>query len=79
MGGRIGHGEYSHLILLCGRSATDPEGCHWWVENNRTAAKEQGYLVPAGEDPLEWPVWYSEGHGGGLWLLDDGGDRVRCG
>lgn len=78
-GGRLGHDAYSHLLLLCGFSSNDPDGCHYHCERWRIDAQAGGYLVPEGEDPREWPVRYSEFHGGGLWLLDDDGDRVRIG
>jgi hypothetical protein len=78
-GGRIGHDAYSHLILLCGFSSTDPDGCHHWVETWRIEAQAAGWLVPDGTDPTTWPVRYSMTHGGGLWTLDDLGDRVRVG
>lgn len=45
-----------NLVLLCG-SATSQGGCHEAVE---TAARRQayidGWLVPDGIDPAEWPV-----------------------
>lgn len=77
MGGRWGHDRFSALLLLCGWSATEPDGCHWFAEQDRPRAEGLGLVVPDGVDPAEWPVRYSQAHGGGLWLLDDEGDRRR--
>lgn len=77
MGGRFDKHRFSAMILLCGFSATDPDGCHTYVERYRVRAQAAGYLVPEGTDPTTWPVRYSDLHGGGMWLLDDMGDRMR--
>lgn len=38
------------LLLLCG-SATTPDGCHTYVETNRTEALANGWLVPQAGEP----------------------------
>jgi hypothetical protein len=42
-----------NLILLCGSGT---EGCHGWVEVNRTIGYEEGLLVHRWDDPEEIPV-----------------------
>lgn len=44
-----------NLVLLCG-SATSRGGCHWAIESQRKQARIDGWLVPDGIDPAEWPV-----------------------
>ena len=44
-----------NLVLLCG-SATSRGGCHAAVESQREQARIDGWLVPDGIDPAEWPV-----------------------
>lgn len=77
MGGRpdvLAH-RLSGLVLLCGWSATDPDGCHYWAEAHLTPVdRREGFRVPAGVDPLEWPVHYWDG----WFLLDDEGGRTPC-
>lgn len=43
----------ANLILLGGTGST---GCHGWVERNRAAAVELGWLVRSGRDPAGQPV-----------------------
>lgn len=43
----------SNLQLLCGSGTT---GCHGWRTENLRAALEDGWRVPAGQDPKEWPA-----------------------
>jgi 5-methylcytosine-specific restriction endonuclease McrA len=71
-GGRKNHARPSALVLLCGFSATDPAGCHYRVESHRDQARRDGFLVPMGTDPADWPVLYHDGR----WLLDDSGSRT---
>lgn len=42
-------GLVSNGLLLC-------RDCHRWVEANRAAAYEHGWLVPIGGDPTATPV-----------------------
>lgn len=42
------------LLQVCGQGNTS--GCHGWIESNRTAAKERGWLVDRGQDPADVPV-----------------------
>lgn len=77
MGGRFDKHRPSAMILLCGFSATDPDSCHHYVERYRVRAEAAGWLVPEGQDPRKWRLRYSDMHGGGMWLLDDLGDRLR--
>lgn len=44
-----------NLVLLCG-SATSRDGCHYEVESKREQAKRDGWLVPMGIRPEDWPV-----------------------
>jgi 5-methylcytosine-specific restriction endonuclease McrA len=69
----------SNLIAICGVLSTDPRFCQYAIESRRLDAQAGGLAVPLGETPESWPVRYSEQHGGGLWLLDDSGDRRRVG
>lgn len=61
----------SNGIVLCGVGGTD--GCHGWVESNRSDAYTQGYLVRQGEEPATVPVLY---WGQTYYLLDDNGGKV---
>ena len=36
----------ANLVILCGH-ATSPDGCHQWVESNRDAARDAGFLISA--------------------------------
>lgn len=58
----------ANLITVCGSATT---GCHGWIEGNRAAAAELGFLVLMGEraDGKPLPV-----HGVGLRLLTAGGE-----
>jgi hypothetical protein len=68
----------SNLQLLCGSGTT---GCHGWRTENLRAALEDGWRVPAGQDPREWPArrWLRTEHATlrGAWVLydDEGGWR----
>jgi len=66
----------ANLARLCGSGTT---GCHGWIENNRTAAEDCGWLVPQGHDPATVPILIM-GLGGMLdWvLLDDDGNSTQC-
>lgn len=48
----------ANLLLLCGSGTT---GCHGWVEANRTAARNAGWLVWQSQDPEEMPVLLHDG------------------
>lgn len=43
------------IVLCMGVGTTD---CHGWVESNRDAAREQGYLVFQGHDPATVPLMH---------------------
>jgi len=45
----------ANIVLLCG-SATSRGGCHHEVESNRKQAKVDGWLVPMGIRPEDWPA-----------------------
>jgi hypothetical protein len=68
----------SNLQLLCGSGTT---GCHGWRTENLRAALEDGWRVPAGQDPREWPArrWLRTRVGTlrAAWVLydDEGGWR----
>lgn len=53
MGGSKFKHTMANLVLLCGTATI---GCHGVVESFRTAATTEGWLVPNGADPEEWPV-----------------------
>lgn len=59
----------ANLLLLCGSGTT---GCHGWVEANREAALEQGFLVRQGDDPAAVPVavWATAPHSRALLTCD---------
>lgn len=44
--------------------------CHCWVENNRDAARNEGWLVRQTDNPADIPVMYR----GGKVILDDLGN-----
>lgn len=45
----------ANLVLLCG-DALFPGYCHSHVESNRAQARIDGWLVPDGISPEDWPV-----------------------
>lgn len=55
MGGSVLLHTMANLVLLCG-DALLPGYCHSWVEQNRTEATRDGWLVPMGIRPEDWPV-----------------------
>lgn len=61
----------SNLLFLCGSGT---QGCHGWVESNRTQAYEDGLLVYRGDDPSEIPVVLRYGEV----FLDDVGGVQTC-
>jgi 5-methylcytosine-specific restriction protein A len=61
----------ANLLLLCG-DATTPGGCHAHVEQNRTRAYANGWLVRASVDPATVPVLLE---GDDRYLLTDDGCR----
>lgn len=44
----------ANLQLLCGPFA--PEQCHKWKTEHPADAYAQGWTVPRGADPVEWPA-----------------------
>lgn len=42
-----------NLLLVCGSGTT---GCHGWIESNRTAAYQSGWLLHSGQDPESIPA-----------------------
>lgn len=73
MGGTKDPGIHSaaNLLYLCGSGT---EGCHGWVEQHRTEAREAGLLLYPIDAPEEVPVRLIHGYV----LLDDGGGWQRC-
>lgn len=63
----------ANLVLLCGH-ATEPGGCHNWVESHRADAIDLGWLVSriGVQIPAEVPVQYSDGV---MYLLCDVGHK----
>lgn len=62
----------SNLISLCGTGTT---GCHGWIHAHPAQARAYGWLLQAGDNTTETPV-YTRRHG---WiLLDDDGDWTHC-
>ena len=57
----------SNLIFLCGSGT---EGCHGWVESNRSIAYTDGLLVHRVDDPAEIPVVLRYGE---VFLDEEGG------
>lgn len=56
MGGSKRLHTLANLVLLCGWTV-DPGTCTAWVEvEDRPGATRDGWLVPMGEVPEEWPV-----------------------
>lgn len=53
--GRGGTNTLANLVSLCG-DATTPDCCHSEVESYRRRATAEGWLVPTGTAPEEWPV-----------------------
>lgn len=43
----------ANLVTLCGTGTTQ---CHGWVESHRPQSYAEGWLVPNGVTPEEWPV-----------------------
>jgi hypothetical protein len=58
--GRGGKHSPENLATLCGSATT---GCHQHVESYRSQATAEGWLVPSGIDPAEYPVLR-----GGSWV-----------
>lgn len=54
MGGSRTKHTMANLVALCGTATT---GCHGDVESYRTDARRDGWLVPDGVGPEEWPVY----------------------
>lgn len=69
-GGRREHWAMSALVLVCGRSSTDPDGCHHRIEASPDEARRDGFRVPAGVDPTTHPVRRYDGQR--VLLGDDG-------
>lgn len=57
----------SNLLFLCGSGT---EGCHGWVESNRSVAYIEGLLVYRNDDPSEIPVTLRYGE---VFLDEEGG------
>ncbi len=53
--GRGGTNTLANLVTLCG-DATHPDYCHAHVEQFRRRATREGWLVPTGISPEDWPV-----------------------
>lgn len=77
MGGtnRVWVNQAANGVLLCGSGTT---GCHGWIERNRQAAFDAGFLVSAmGFATAETTVIRHAAHG--LVLLDNDGGWVPAG
>jgi len=61
----------ANLLLLCGSGT---EGCHGWVESNRTESYAAGLLLRRWQDPLQEPVTLHHG----TYLLTDAGGVQPC-
>jgi hypothetical protein len=55
MGGSATRHTLANLVLLCG-DALFPGYCHSEVESYRLRATREGWLVPMGIAPEDWPV-----------------------
>jgi len=57
---QVGGHSMANLVSLCGSGTT---GCHGEVESYRTIAIGEGWLVPEGVKPEQWPVrrWTPDG------------------
>jgi hypothetical protein len=54
--GRGGTNTLCNLVTVCG-SATTPDMCHDDIEHQaRKRATREGWLVPTGKQPEDWPV-----------------------
>jgi hypothetical protein len=53
--GRGGTNTMANLVTFCG-DATHPDYCHSHVEQHRARATREGWLVPTGITPEQWPV-----------------------
>ncbi len=66
----------ANLVRVCGSGST---GCHGWIESNREAARDCGYLVGQGHDPATVPVLLMTSGGLFEWvLLDADGGYTTC-
>jgi hypothetical protein len=63
-----------NLVLLCGSISTDPQSCHYHVENYRSLALSEGWLCHEWEDPRDKPILARDGE----WhlLVDDQWDPM---
>lgn len=61
----------ANILFLCGSGT---EGCHGWVESNRSEAFTDGLLVYRIDDPSEIPVRLRYG----TVFLDDEGGAQTC-
>lgn len=63
--------EPANLIVLCG---TGVDGCHGWVESNRTQARDQGFLIQKIELADQIPFQDSTG----VWFqIDNQGQKTE--
>jgi hypothetical protein len=60
----------ANLLWLCGSGT---EGCHGWIESNRTVGYEDGLLLHRNDDPTSIAVVL---HYGTVLLDDDGGAQT---
>lgn len=61
----------ANLAILCGSGTT---GCHGEIESRRTDAYADGWLLHAGQDPVDVPVRLRGGPM--IFLTADGGYRA---
>lgn len=78
-GSKLPHiNQATNLIVLCGTSATDPNGCHHHVESHRAEARIFGWSVHlnARYYPEEVPLLGRDEHGDEQWYWLEGFDRI---
>lgn len=71
--------QATNLVVLCGTSATDPDGCHHWVESNRREALLFGWSVLRNVTtylPEGVPMRGFDEHGAEQWYWLEGFDRI---
>lgn len=64
--------EAANGIVLCGSGT---QGCHGWVESNRSDAIMSGWIVMQSQEPSTVPVLLYTGMNKGWYLLDNVGGR----
>jgi 5-methylcytosine-specific restriction enzyme A len=66
----------SNLVRLCGSGTT---GCHGWIERERDAARDRGWLLHQAQNPATTPILIMGPSGPFVWvLLTPDGDYEPC-